>query len=109
MNPVQDRKALGKDLLALREKLRLTQAEMGAATGTAVELARTAEDVALDTQIAAESDPILYVTIRDRQQGPFSLSQLRELQKSGQVNNATTVRFEDAKLAGTIGHILGQE
>ncbi len=84
---------------------------MVAATGTAVCLDYSKEERAELTKRqeahAADDASIYIVTIADKQRGPFSILQLRDLHASGKINRETLATDENGNSVKRIADLLG--
>ena len=67
---------------------------MVAASGTAVQLAKSDDERQKDEDRALEEQSLYFVTIGSAERGPFSLDQIRELLASGRIEESATVRFD---------------
>lgn len=67
---------------------------MVAVTGTAVQLAKSAEEQARDEERELDEKAMFFVEIGSSEKGPFSLDQLKELAGSGRIAEEAKVRVE---------------
>lgn len=67
---------------------------MVAASGTAVQLAKSDSERAKDEERALEDKPQYFITLNGTEKGPFSITQLRELVVAGRIDEFAEVRVD---------------
>lgn len=80
---------------------------MVAAYGTAVQLTKSDQEKTKDEERVSEDRAMYFVTIGTSEKGPFSLAQLRELVRTGRVEESSSVRTDGRDGSKLLGDILG--
>lgn len=81
---------------------------MVAATGTAVVLDLSREELAAQKQRDQDEAALHYLDIDGKRRGPFSLAQIRELEASGRVQDTAHVYDEQDAIGATIKDLLAK-
>lgn len=75
---------------------------MVAATGTAVTLSLSADELALQQKVQLENDEAYFIDINSQRKGPFSMAQLRALLLRGRVDLDTVTYSEEGAAGQTV-------